>query len=122
MQAINDYVIVDKIKEEPKKVSGLLLTDETDQDNRYKKANIISVGNEVKIVKKGDIIFNLSRTDLSNLLINQSTKYIGKRISTTMIRKARASVNVESKKDMETLADIMTHKVGTHAEIYTKEV
>ena len=57
MQAINDYVIVDKIKEEPKKVSGLLLTDETDQDNRYKKANIISVGNEVKIVKKGDIIF-----------------------------------------------------------------
>ena len=57
MQAINDYVIVDKIKEEPKKVSGLILTDETDTDNRYKKANIISVGNEVKIVKEGDIIF-----------------------------------------------------------------
>ena len=57
MQAINDYVIVDKIKEEPKKISGLILTDETDQDNRYKKANIISVGNEVKIVKEGDIIF-----------------------------------------------------------------
>ena len=57
MQAINDYVIVDKIKEEPKKVSGLILTDETDTDNRYKKANIISVGNEVEIVKKGDIIF-----------------------------------------------------------------
>tara|TARA_R110002020_G_scaffold19629_2_gene67597 strand:+ start:1073 stop:1330 length:258 start_codon:yes stop_codon:yes gene_type:complete len=57
MQAINDYVIIDKIKEEPKKVSGLLLTDETDKDNRYKKANIISVGNEVKIVKEGSIIF-----------------------------------------------------------------
>ena len=57
MQAINDYVIVDKIKEEPKKISGLILTDETDQDNRYKKANIISVGNEVKIVKEGDTIF-----------------------------------------------------------------
>ena len=57
MQAINDYVIVDKIKEEPKKVSGLILTDNTDTDNRYKKANIISVGNEVKIVKEGDIIF-----------------------------------------------------------------
>ena len=37
MQAINDYVIVDKIKEEPKKVSGLILTDQTDEDNRYKK-------------------------------------------------------------------------------------
>ena len=57
MQAINDYVIVDIIKEEPKKVSGLILTDETDESNRYKKANIISVGNLVEIVTKGDVIF-----------------------------------------------------------------
>ena len=57
MQAVNDYVIVDKIKEEPKKIGGLLLTDETDETNRYKKANIISVGNEVPIVKKGDSIY-----------------------------------------------------------------
>jgi co-chaperonin GroES (HSP10) len=57
MQAINDYVIVDIIKEEPKKVSGLILTDETDESNRYKKANIISVGNLVEGVKKGDFIF-----------------------------------------------------------------
>ena len=57
MQAINDYVIVDIIKEEPKKVSGLILTDETDESNRYKKANIISVGNLVEVVKKGDSIF-----------------------------------------------------------------
>ena len=57
MQAINDYVIVDKIKEEPKKVSGLILTDKTDEDNRYKKATIISAGNLVEIVSKGDIIY-----------------------------------------------------------------
>ena len=59
MQAINDYVIVDKIKEEPKKVSGLILTDETDTDtdNRYKKATIVSVGNMVEMVTKGDIVF-----------------------------------------------------------------
>ena len=57
MQAINDYVIVDIIKEEPKKVSGLILTDETDEDNRYKKANIISVGNLVEGVKEGDVIY-----------------------------------------------------------------
>ena len=56
MQAINDYVIVDKIKEGPKKVGGLILTDETDETNRYRKANIISVGNLVEIVKKGDTI------------------------------------------------------------------
>ena len=57
MQAINDYVIVDRIKEEPKKVSGLILTDKTDEDNRYKKANIISTGEMVEVVKEGDVIF-----------------------------------------------------------------
>ena len=57
MQAINDYVIVDIIKEGPKKVGGLILTDETDETNRYKKANIISVGNDVPIVKKGNVIY-----------------------------------------------------------------
>ena len=57
MQAINDYVIVDIVKEGPKKVGGLILTDEVDETNRYKKANIVSVGNLVEIVTKGDIIY-----------------------------------------------------------------
>ena len=57
MQAINDYVIVSKIKEGPKKIGGLILTDEVDNTNRYKKATIISVGNDVPIVKKGDSIY-----------------------------------------------------------------
>ena len=57
MQAINDYVIVDIIKEGPKKVRGLILTDKVDETNRYKKANIISVGNLVEIVKKEDVVY-----------------------------------------------------------------
>tara|TARA_R100000234_G_scaffold51794_1_gene31019 strand:- start:1760 stop:2017 length:258 start_codon:yes stop_codon:yes gene_type:complete len=57
MQAINDYVIVDILKDGPKKVGGLILTDNTDETNRYKKANIISVGNMVEVVKKGDSIY-----------------------------------------------------------------
>ena len=57
MRAINDYVIVDIIKEGPKKVGGLILTDEIDETNRYKRANIISVGNMVEVVKKGDSIY-----------------------------------------------------------------
>ena len=57
MQAINDYVIVDIIKEGPKKVGGLILTDETDETNRYKKANIISVGELVGVVKTGDSVY-----------------------------------------------------------------
>ena len=57
MQAINDYVIVDIIKDGQKKVSGLILTDETDESNRYKKANIISAGEMVEVVKEGDVVF-----------------------------------------------------------------
>ena len=57
MQAINDFVIVDKIKEGPKKIGGLILTDETDETNRYIIASIVSVGNMVEIVTKGDIIY-----------------------------------------------------------------
>jgi len=57
MQAINDYVIVDIIKEGPKKVGGLILTEETDESNRYRKANIVSVGNLVDVVKNGDSIY-----------------------------------------------------------------
>ena len=37
MQAVNDYVIVDIIKEGPKKVGGLILTDKTDETNRYSR-------------------------------------------------------------------------------------
>jgi len=57
MQAINDYVIVDVIKEGPKKVGGLILTDDTDETNRYRKANVISVGNMVDMVKEGNSIY-----------------------------------------------------------------
>ena len=45
MKAINRYIIVDRIKTEPKKVAGLIMTDDTDVDNRYIKAKIISCGN-----------------------------------------------------------------------------
>ena len=57
MQAVNDYVIVDIVKEGPKKVGGLILTDETDETNRYKKSKVISTGNDVPFVSKGDTIY-----------------------------------------------------------------
>jgi len=57
MKAINHYVVVQRIKEGPKKISGLILTDKTDTDNRYKKGKIISLGNLVEMVKEGDIVF-----------------------------------------------------------------
>jgi len=57
MKAIGYYILVEKIKEEPKKVAGLILTDKTNTDNRYIKAKVISTGNLVQGVNENDIIF-----------------------------------------------------------------
>ena len=57
MKAINQYIIIEIIKEGPKKVAGLIMTDETDSDNRYLKAKIISTGNLVEGLKDGDIVY-----------------------------------------------------------------
>jgi co-chaperonin GroES (HSP10) len=57
MQAVNYYIVVENIKVEPKKVGGLILTEKTDTDNRYIKAKILSIGNLVKGVSKGDIVY-----------------------------------------------------------------
>lgn len=56
MKAINYYIVIDKIKEAPKKVGGLELTEKQDSDVRYLKAKVISAGNLVEGVKDGDII------------------------------------------------------------------
>tara|TARA_Y100000593_G_C4177456_1_gene270247 strand:- start:160 stop:417 length:258 start_codon:yes stop_codon:yes gene_type:complete len=57
MRAVNDYVIVDIVKEGPKKVGGLILTEEVDDTNRYRKATVISVGNDVLMIKEKDKIY-----------------------------------------------------------------
>ena len=57
MKAVNNYIIVKNIKTEPKKVAGLIMTEETDQDNRYIKAKVISVGNLVEGIKDNDIVY-----------------------------------------------------------------
>ena len=57
MKAINNYIIVEIIKTEPKKVAGLIMTDETDVDNRHIKAEIISIGHLVEWIKEKDIVY-----------------------------------------------------------------
>ena len=56
MKAINYYIIIDKIKEAPKKVGGLELTEKQDSDVRYLKGKVISAGNLVEGIKDGDIV------------------------------------------------------------------
>tara|TARA_Y100000004_G_scaffold99251_1_gene111167 strand:+ start:97 stop:354 length:258 start_codon:yes stop_codon:yes gene_type:complete len=57
MKAINNYLVVDKIKEEQRKVAGLIMTENLDDDNRYLKAKVISAGNLVEAVVEGDIVY-----------------------------------------------------------------
>ena len=57
MKAINNYLVVENIKEGLKEVGGLLLTEELDSDNRYLKAKIISTGNLVEGLKDGEIVY-----------------------------------------------------------------
>ena len=57
MKAINQYLVVENIKEGMKDVGGLLLTEELDSDNRYLKAKIISTGNLIEGLKDGEIVY-----------------------------------------------------------------
>ena len=57
MKAVNNYIIVEKIKTEQKKVAGLIMTEDIDDDNRYIKAKAISVGNLVEGIKQNDIVY-----------------------------------------------------------------
>jgi co-chaperonin GroES (HSP10) len=56
MKAVNHYLVIERIKDEPTTIGGLILTDQTDEDNRYLKAKVISIGNIVEGIKENDII------------------------------------------------------------------
>ena len=56
MKAVNQYSVIERIKDEPTKVGWLILTEQTNEDNRYLKAKVISIGNIVEGIKENDII------------------------------------------------------------------
>mgnify|MGYP003119949211 FL=1 len=57
MKAINYYIIIEKIKEEPRKMGGLEIAEAKDKEVRYKKAKVISAGDKVVGVKTDDVVF-----------------------------------------------------------------
>jgi len=56
MKAVNDYIVIEKIKEQKTTSGGLLLTDATDTDNRYKKAKVVSVGEMASVIKENTLV------------------------------------------------------------------
>jgi len=58
MKAVNKFIIIKSIKEEPKlNKGGLILTEKHQDDIRYRKAEVRSVGNYVEGISTGDYIY-----------------------------------------------------------------
>jgi len=57
MRAVNKFILIKSIKEEPVKTSGLILTEKHQNEIRYRKAEVKSVGNYVEGLKEGDTIY-----------------------------------------------------------------
>ena len=57
MKAVNKYIIIDRIKDEPIKKNGLFLTEKHQDEIRYRKAKVRSVGTNVEGVSTDDIIY-----------------------------------------------------------------
>lgn len=57
MKAVNKYIIIEKISEEMKTESGLLLSGEDANEFRYSKGLVINPGTNVDTVKQGDVIY-----------------------------------------------------------------
>ena len=108
--------------------------------NEYKTSKkynekIISIDKDLeKIIRmylrknEGSVLFTSStgkpytRNALSQLLLKTSQKYLGKNISTTMIRKIVLSdLFADNKKKQQEMAEITGHSVSTMNNVYVKE-
>lgn len=76
--------------------------------------------------KKGDKVLDISRNHLSKILTQVSERYIGKRVSTTLIRKIKVfhfnggKAGKEKKLEQIQLAKAMGHSVAVQDKIYNK--
>jgi co-chaperonin GroES (HSP10) len=57
MRALGSFVVIKKEVEEVKSQSGLIMTEFTDKSIRYKLGEIISVGEDVFGLDKGDKVY-----------------------------------------------------------------
>jgi len=57
MKAIGSYIVLRKQEEEVKNKSGLIMTQYTDKDIRYKLAEVVSAGDDVKGLQPGDKVY-----------------------------------------------------------------
>ena len=68
MRPINKYILVNKIDEEVKTQSGLLLSAEDVEGFRYRKAKVVKPGTDVNDIKEGDVIYYDKRAGYTMLI------------------------------------------------------
>ena len=56
-RAINNYIVVDKIKEAPKMIAGMEITESQNKDLRYFKGTVIEPGRFDDVLQKGSVIW-----------------------------------------------------------------
>jgi len=130
-----------KLKDEEKVENNYLVDQRGNMKiilNQYKTSKkygekIISIPADLKKIlnsyikimdfKINDNIFPLSRNALTQLLTKTSERYIGKKISTTAIRKSYLSSKYgDLKKEMEADAVLMGNSVGVQQSTYVKDI
>jgi len=57
MKAVNYYIIVEKIKEKPTSESGFVLTETQNEDVRFVKGRVESIGDQITGIKENDIVW-----------------------------------------------------------------
>tara|TARA_Y100000004_G_scaffold191767_1_gene251152 strand:- start:1710 stop:2630 length:921 start_codon:yes stop_codon:yes gene_type:complete len=129
-----------KLKEEDKKAHNYLLMEKSSMKfiyNQYKTAkkyaeNIVDIPKDLEKIlrmyirimgiKSGDVLFDMTKNAQSQLLLKMSQKYMGKRISSTMIRKIYLSSKYgDTLKEMKEDAKIMGHSTDVAQSVYIKE-
>ena len=126
----NNYLVVEKNK-------MFFVLNQFKTSKKYKELDIDIPKDLEKLLRfyirvnklsNGDVLFTsstgkeLSRNALSQLFIKTSKKYMGKSISTTMLRKIVLSDKfADVKKEQEEMAEITGHSVATMNKVYVKQ-
>jgi len=76
MRAINHFIVIDKIDEEVRTDSGLILSGDDVNNMRYGKGAIKTVGDQVTQVSPGDVVYYDKRNSYDVVLENKPVTII----------------------------------------------
>jgi len=85
MKAIGKYIVIEPTKEKDVKTKGgLILANTQREDVRYREAKVITVGSDVKAVKKGNMIY-YDKSSGFNIELNKETYKVIKEIDVVIL-------------------------------------